>query len=265
MQPHPTPIQPILEQPAAWQGRLAAWLAQVGTTWADELASYPFVRNEGCVTAAPRALSEVRLAVVSTAGAYLPEEHAAFEESGRDLSLRTFPADIDLSLVGFARSLGPDPAAESDPQVLLPLYHLDELVGSGVLEEVAPEVISCHGRILDACRVVDELAPAVLREVERQGVTAALIVPARRLDHQTAALLARTLECAGIVTVVPCVYREVVRAVRAPRLFHTAGEDGSPLGPAGQTQEQRELLRCALALVSRPGPIDLAMPEASQV
>jgi D-proline reductase (dithiol) PrdB len=265
MQPHPTPVAPILEQPADWHARLAAWLAGVGTRWADELASYPFVRNEGCVAASPRALAQVRLAVISTAGAYLPLEDAPFEESGRDLSLRAIPADIDLSLVAFPHSLGPDPAAERDPQVLLPLDHLDDLVGTGALEEVAPEVISCHGRIPDACRVVEELAPAVLREVERQGANAALIVPARRLDHQTAALLARTLESSGIVTVVPCVFREVVRSVRAPRLFHSAAEDGATLGPAGQPDEQRQLLRRALELVTRPGPIDLAMPEASQV
>jgi D-proline reductase (dithiol) PrdB len=265
MQPQPAPSNPILDDAIAWQQRLRAWLSQTGSDWSLALDTYPFVCNRSCKPAPATILSGVRLAVISTAGAFLPEQDPAFEETGRDLSLRALPADVDLSAVSFSRSLGVDPPAESDPQVLLPLYLLDELVGEGVLEEVAPEVISCHGRIPDAVRVVEELAPAVLRQVEAQGATAALIVPARRLDHQTAALLARTLECSGIVTVVPCVFKEVVRSVRAPRIFQTLGADGAVLGLPHRAIEQREVLTAALELVERPGPVDAIMPEASQV
>ncbi len=265
MQAHPLQQPAILENPAAWMERLRTWMATAGSRWAEALESYPFVRNENCPCAQPRQLLLTRLAVVTTAGAYLPGEQPPFEESGRDLSLRTIPAEVDLSDVAFTPSLGTDPPADRDPQVLLPLYHLDDMIGAGIFEEAAPEVISLHGRILDACKVVEELAPAVLREVERQGATAALILPARRLDHQTAALLARMLEGSGIATVVPSVFREVVRAVRAPRILATGGQEGALFGAPGQAAEQREVLQRALRMFTEQGPADVAMPQGTQV
>ena len=69
--------------------------------------------------------------------------------------------------------------------------------------------------------------------------------------HQSVGLAARTLEEAGIVTVVIGSARDIVEEVGVPRYLFTDLPLGNPLGPPDETTTQLDVLRSALRLAER--------------
>ncbi len=67
---------------------------------------------------------------------------------------------------------------EEDPQVLVPLRHLEDLVHEGVIGELAPTVVSFHGYQPDVTRLIKEAIPILLEAVQEEKAHAALLVPA---------------------------------------------------------------------------------------
>ena len=67
---------------------------------------------------------------------------------------------------------------DQDPQVLLPLRHLEDMVTEGIIGELAPTVVSFMGYQPDVTRVLDELIPAIQQAIAAQSPQAALVVPA---------------------------------------------------------------------------------------
>jgi len=65
-----------------------------------------------------------------------------------------------------------------DPQVLLPLRHLEDLVREGVIGELAPSVISFCGFQPNVERTLDELIPAIVEAARAEAIDAALLAPA---------------------------------------------------------------------------------------
>ena len=73
--------------------------------------------------------------------------------------------------------------------------------------------------------------------------------------HQTVSLAARTLEAAGIPTVVMGCARDIVEHVGAPRFLFSDFPLGNPAGRPRDPDSQRETLALALrVLESAPGP-----------
>ncbi len=73
--------------------------------------------------------------------------------------------------------------------------------------------------------------------------------------HQSVGLAARTLEEAGIATVVIGSARDILDEVGVPRYVFTDLPLGNPLGPPGDTATQLATLRTALSLAdSATGP-----------
>ena len=99
-------------------------------------------------------LSESRLILISTAGGYLRGSQEPFDASNDlgDTSIRLFPSSTPLDALAYAHEHYDHDAADADPQVLLPLRHLDDLVAESV--------------------------PQVLEAALASGADAALLVPA---------------------------------------------------------------------------------------
>ena len=73
--------------------------------------------------------------------------------------------------------------------------------------------------------------------------------------HQTVSLAARTLEAAGIATVVMGCARDIVEHVGAPRFLFSDFPLGNPAGRPHDPDSQRATLALALRLLeSAPGP-----------
>jgi hypothetical protein len=95
-----------------------------------------------------------------------------------DYTIRRFPVTTPLESVAYAHTHYDHTAVKADPQVLIPLRHLADLVDEGVIGQLAPAVISFMGYQPDVTRTVHELIPAILAAVKAEAAQAALLVPA---------------------------------------------------------------------------------------
>ncbi len=118
--------------------------------------------------------------LISSAGVYLPERHQPFDAANPlgDHSIRLIPSSTPLDALAIAHDHYDHAAINQDPQVLMPLRHLEALVAEGVIGELAPSMVSFMGYQPDATRVIDETIAATLQAAQAEGVHAALLVPA---------------------------------------------------------------------------------------
>lgn len=125
-------------------------------------------------------LSNSRLLLVTSSGAYLRGVQEPFDAPNLygDPSLRLFPTSTPLETIAFAHTHYNHKHVDADPQVLVPLRHLEAMVAEGRIGEVAPAVVSFSGYLPDARMAVDTVAPAILEVAKAEKAHAALLVPA---------------------------------------------------------------------------------------
>ncbi len=157
----------------------AGWLARFHETGELDWKLYPKIRNSKIGTRPGLELSRSRLGLISSAGGYLSAHQAPFDAANLlgDYSIRTFPVDIQFSEIAYAHEHYDHAAVDSDPQVLLPLVHLQDLEREGDIGAVAADVVSFMGYQPDATRVVDEMIPDIVEHSKENGWDAALLVP----------------------------------------------------------------------------------------
>lgn len=121
-------------------------------------------------------LEQARVALVSTAGAHLPEQASFALGREGDPSYRELPAgaeELRLSHVGYDVR-----RAERDPDVVFPLALLRRLAAERVIGGVAARAYSFMGYVPDTRPLVEETGPAVARELLADAVDLVLLVPA---------------------------------------------------------------------------------------
>jgi D-proline reductase (dithiol) PrdB len=243
----------IIEDVEGWRRRFAGWKPSGG----DGLSDYPFVRNRRApFMPARRALPMLNLALISSAGAYI-DGTPAFDtgSAAGDLTFREIPIEVEQSDLRFA-ARGYDPAAvQQDANSQLPIARLLEFEQNGIIGQLNPVYWSFAGFIPDAAKLGEELIPKVLERIRRYEVQAALLVPASVLCHQSIGLVARALELEGVPTMTLAVVKDVVEAVRPPRVALYDGEPGTVSGLPNFPEHQRRILDEALRLIE---PMDQA-------
>jgi len=203
----------------------------------------------------PVAATDTAVVLVSLAGVR-QRDQAPYDLRG-DTTVRRVPigatrADLAVDHFGFKIE-----RAAEDVDTVAPFAALRALAAEGRIAAVADHAVCAMGATYSQRRVVTELAPAVVEAVrgELEGMGAgvagpvplAVIVPACPLDHQTAGLLARAVEAAGVRTLVLSGARDVSRRVAAPRTVYLHAPLGWLLGLPGDTEGQRERLAAAVA------------------
>ena len=121
-------------------------------------------------------LSQSRVGVLSTSGAYVVGQQAYFYKD--DTSIRAIPKDTPKDRIHFSHITenyleGP----RRDPGCMVPHDALRQLESEAVIGEVADEVYSCMGGIYSQRRVHEELAPALLDAYRAQNIDAAFLIP----------------------------------------------------------------------------------------
>lgn len=156
------------------------WLAYYHATGTIDWSLYNPPRNHESPTGKGIELATSRLVLISSAGAYLKTQQTPFDAPNDlgDYSIRLFPADMAFDQIAFAHDHYDHTAVNQDPQVLLPLRHLDDFVREGWIGELAPQVISFMGYQPVVTRVVDETIPAIIAAAQAQQAQGALLVPA---------------------------------------------------------------------------------------
>ena len=244
----------IIEDIDGWRRRYEGWRPGSGDELGDD---YPFVKNRRApFTPARRALPMLNLALISSAGAYI-DGTPAFDTGATsgDVAFREIPIEVEGLDLRFA-ARGYDPAAvQQDANSELPVERLLEFEQNGIIGQLNPVFWSFCGYIPDAGRLVEELVPKLVERVRRYEVQAALLVPASVLCHQSIGLVARALELDGIPTMTLSVVKEVVDAVRPPRVAFYDGKPGTVSGMPNWPEHQRRILDEALRLIE---PMDQA-------
>jgi hypothetical protein len=171
----------IVENLDQWrQSFRSGWLAHYEQTGAADFKQYVRPRNRQAPAGPGVELSRSRLLFITTAGAYLPASQPPFDAASilGDYSLRTFPTATPFDQIAYAHTHYDHAAVDADPQVLMPLRHLEEMVTAGQIGALTPTAISFSGYQPDVARVVNELIPPIVDMARKEAAHAALLVPA---------------------------------------------------------------------------------------
>ncbi|MDB4895231.1 MAG: hypothetical protein JWN15_1493 [Firmicutes bacterium] len=191
-------------------------------------------------------VSSAKVALVSTGGVYLKKGlHQAFETENPygDASFREFPSVVVNDDLDIAETAANSRYAREDINVIFPLERLYQLVDSGYVGSVAPFAYSFMGQITRPTSLLANYAPSVAYRMKRMGADVALVVAAGLVGHQTAGLVARAIELAGVPTVVLGTSRELLEAVGVPRAVVVRHPEGAPMGNPGNAGKHQYLLR----------------------
>jgi hypothetical protein len=170
----------ILEDRAAWEAAFrAGWLAHYERTGTTDFKQYIRPKNSAAPGGPSVDVSRSRLVLISSAGGYLPATQEPFDAASPlgDYTIRLLPSATRLSDIAYAHDHYDHTAVNADPQVLLPLGHLAELVAAGQIGALTSNVVSFMGYQPDVGRVLDELIPAICAAVQAEEAQAALLVP----------------------------------------------------------------------------------------
>lgn len=171
----------IVEDLPGWKAAFeSGWLTTYRQTGQMNWKLYQRPRNQEAPAGRGVDLAQSRLLLISSAGAYMPAAHAPFDAENDlgDYSIRVLPSDASFAEIAYAHTHYDHAAVNADPQVLLPLLHLETLVGEGKIGALTPNMISFGGYQPDVERVLRETIPAVLAVAEKEQAHAALLVPA---------------------------------------------------------------------------------------
>ncbi len=171
----------VMEHLSQWgQTFESGWLAHYRATGETDWKQYERPSNEQVPNGAAVDPAHAKILLITSSGAYLRDQQPPFDAESLlgDYSLRTFPADTPLDQIAFAHTHYDHAAVNQDPQVLLPLRHLEQMASEGVIGGVVPTVISYSGYQPDARRTLDTTIPAILEAVQWEEVGAAMLVPA---------------------------------------------------------------------------------------
>lgn len=254
----------VIENLSAYSKRISGWNGN------ERLSGYPWVENKNApLTPLRRALPMLNLGLVSTAGAYI-DGTEAFDLTvrGGDTGFHEIPVEVEAVDLRYAAK-GYDPkAVQQDRNVQIPVDRLLEYEANAVIGKLNDVWWSTSSFIPNAQLVADEIAPMLSERLARYEVNAALIIPASRLCHQTAGIIARRLEMDGIPTIVISVDKLASERVRAPRATYYNGEFGSVVGPPDWPQFQLRVLDETLRSMEtfdQPGLRRLAVELESKV
>jgi len=156
------------------------WLRHLDETGEADWDLYSGPRNNTPVPGKAIDLSQSRLMLITTSGAYLPGTQKPFDAANLygDPSLRLIPASAPLGDLAFAHEHYDHAYVDADPQVLVPLEHLHAMVSEGIIGSLAPTMVSFSGYQPDVRKVVKEISPAILEVAKAEKAHAALLVPA---------------------------------------------------------------------------------------
>ena len=150
------------------------YIEQVRRMYPD-LPPYQWAVNERApLTPVRKPLRECRVALVSSAGVYLPGQ-PAFRTDAKDVSFREIPADADVAalLVGHPSTA----ATVTDLNTVFPLDRLRELARAGMIGALASPALSFVGRVLARGRLKRDMVPWLVERLRALDVDAAFFVP----------------------------------------------------------------------------------------
>jgi len=219
-----------------------------------------------------KSVSASRVCLVSLAGVYrkgqkpfntapgpVPPELRAmrFRDRG-DWSLRQIPLESDPAELAIAHAHYDHSEADEDINCVFPLARLSELEMEGFIGESAPVHYSMMGYVPEIKPILQTTQRELIPGLKQNQVDAVVLGGGCELSHQTAALIQREIEAAGIATVAVSLCRDITYQLQAPRAVALRFPFGNPFGSIMDAPMQARILRDSLSLidtVKSPGEI----------
>ncbi|HEX3365013.1 glycine/sarcosine/betaine reductase selenoprotein B family protein [Phenylobacterium sp.] len=240
--------------PTRYIERTHAWYAALGYPQPYRYAQFaevPFTRLS-------LPLAQARIALITTAAPYRPELgdqsarapynaaakfHAVYSgDTAHDHDLRVSHVSVDRAHLG------------DDANCWFPLPALRRAAASGRIGAVAARF---HGvpTTYSQRQTLQVDAPEALARCREDGADAAILVANCPVCHQTLSLTARTMEAAGLPTVLMGAAKDIVELCGVPRFLFSDVPLGSAAGLANDEASQDATLDLALSLLAQaPGP-----------
>lgn len=251
----PADFAPDDDVPIPYMARTRAYYAAIGYTTPYRWAHY---------TAAPFAplvkpLAQSRIAIVTTAAPYQPGKGdqgpgAAYNGAAKFYQpyagLTDVDPDLRISHIAYDRQH----TTAEDQNTWFPLPALRRAAAAGRIGPIAPRFFGAPTHRSHRVTIETD-APAIAGFCRDDGVDAVLIVPNCPVCHQTAGLVARAIEAAGIPTVVMGAAKDIVEHVAVARFLFSDVPLGNAAGRPHDLAAQDATLALALRLLeSAPGP-----------
>ena len=138
---------------------------------------YRWVVNEDVPwTPLKKPLKHCKVALIGSGGVYhkdQPPFHTRDDVSYREISKDVAVEELLVSHFGYRTE-----DAKADPNCVFPIERLRELEAEGVFGELADPAYSFMGGVYSARKVTEDLAPALIGEVQENGVDVLFLVPA---------------------------------------------------------------------------------------
>lgn len=124
-------------------------------------------------------ISQCRVALVSTSGAYLPASQERFDTKNRlgDDSFRVIPSNTTPEEIALAHPGYDTKRAIQDLDTVFPYQLLNKLAAQGVIGEAAPRHFSFMGYVPRPEHLIWRSAPQAGRLLREDGVDLAVLVP----------------------------------------------------------------------------------------
>jgi D-proline reductase (dithiol) PrdB len=222
----------------------------------------PFRRPE-------RPLSECKVCLLSLAGVYakgqkpfstspgpVPPELRRMRFTIRgDWSYREISKDTDPSALAVSHAHFDHSDADEDANCVFPLARLVELELDGIIGECADVHYSLMGYVPEVRLIQSTVAQKIIPTLRKRSVSAVVVSGGCELSHQSAGLIQREIEAAGIPTTAVSVCPDISEQLGVPRAVGLRFPLGNPFGAALDGATQSRILRdCLLLLDSAVEP-----------
>jgi D-proline reductase (dithiol) PrdB len=212
------------------------------------------INHDAPLTPLEKPVSACRVSMLTTCGASKKGTPPFDPDARNDLRLDAIDADTPSDDFEVSDNYYDHGSVKQDLNCQFPIDRLRELAEAGVIGKVAPRLWSGFmGRIYKRTAVSEEAGPAFAKALRDDAVDVLVVVPACPLDHQTAGLVARVVEEAGIATVTVSTGRDLTLQVKPPRSVFVNYPMGNAFGRPGDAAQQARILRDALDHIARSG------------
>jgi D-proline reductase (dithiol) PrdB len=208
------------------------------------------IHRDASISPLQKPLRDCRVSILTTSGASRKQDPGFDPDARNDLRLDAIPADTPSDGFDINDNYYDHRSVVEDINCQFPIERLRELAADGTIGQSAPRHWSGFmGRIYKRSAIIAK-AEEFAEALRQDQVDLLIVVPACPLDHQTAGLVARTVEETGIATVTVSTGRDLSVQVLAPRTVFVNFPMGNAFGRPGDTNQQRQILMDALTLAS---------------
>ncbi len=254
-EPSPTAVQPLetLREGYSWSRALEArhpgWRLPAVEGFPFRLPAKPVAASRVCLVSLAGVYRKGQKPFSTAPGPVSPNLRSMRFRDRGDWSARQIPADCPPSELGIAHAHYDHGEADEDVNCVFPLARLAELEMEGFIGECAQTHHSMMGYVPEVKLILQTALREIIPALRKQEVDVVLVSGGCELSHQSAGLIQREIEAAGIPTVSVSLCRDITYQLQAPRAVALRFPLGNPFGSSMDAPMQTRILRDALNLI----------------